>query len=160
MYRRRARVLFLALNAALASRAVDLCARRAGLWVRARYHVLDLSGLSADAQPADLVAQVERQIPNALRRWADLLVTLTGRADSGPDVEHADVRKRLCGLAANLGHRPRTLEYGALLTAWDLSGVDGAHGWHAELNARIDGLIGGMRMLAALDTDGPGPAGF
>ena len=137
-YKRRLRLLFVSAGGAVARDAAAVAATRAGGWVEARTAGAVAAGGASPARPdpaiwdpaardqagADPAGPDFSNWPD-LKDWADLVITLDESA-----------RRALPVLPARVRHRH-----------WPLDAEPGA-GRPEAIAARLDGVVGGLRLLA------------
>lgn len=134
MYKRRARVLFLEEpGLGLAQIAAAWASHLAAEWMEARAGAWGPRGSSGaeTAIAASGLVLPAWVVPEASLSWADLLVPLTP------------------GAATRCARPPA----GVQVKVWSIAVPDAADaaGWHdlaAQLRSRVEGMAGGMRMLA------------
>lgn len=132
MYKRKVRILFLSLHHAGCAQSASDRARRLGDgWIESRHACLaPLSG----GGPGDADGSAQGQVAEGLE-WADLVVTLCGDAEAfrlnlPPDTQHRH-------------WTPADQTDGGLCVM--------SPGGAAEIERRIHGILGGIRLLAHSD---------
>ena len=147
MYKRKARIVFLSASDPMWALMAQGYAERLGAaWLEARAAgaetlVLDPRAVAVMAEDGvDISTAVPERLTPGLLRWADRVVIVCGAEEPCPDVPP-----------------------GVLCTRWRLAGVAGAGEGDAEtavalcamrdeIKRRVQGMIGGMRLLAGSDS--------
>ncbi len=148
VFKRKVRVLFLCTGNSCRSQMAQGWANQVGRdWLEARSAGIEAHGQNPRAVAVmreagvDISQQVSQRLTDDMLRWADLVVTVCGHAD-----EHCPV-----------------LPPGTQKKHWPLSDPAWASGSEAEImavfratrddiRARVEGIVGGLRLLAKSDS--------
>lgn len=144
MFKRKVRVLFLCTGNACRSQMAEGWANQLGQdWLEARSAGIEAHGKNPRAIAVmhevgvDISRQESKTLTPEMLEWADLVVTVCGHADESCPVLPPHVQKK---------HWP--LEDPAKATGSEQEVMTKFRAIRDEIRERIDGLIGGLRMLA------------
>ena len=153
MYKRKVRVLFLCTGNACRSQMAEGWANHlGGEWLEARSAGIEAHGQNPRAiavmreAGVDISRQTSKVLTAELLAWADVVVTVCGHADESCPALPPHVQKR---------HWP--LEDPARAQGNEAEVLAKFRAVRDELRARVEGMIGGLKMMARSDAPAPGP---
>ena len=148
MYQRKARILFLCTGNSCRSQMAEGWANHLGSeWIEARSAGIEAHGKNPRAiavmreAGVDISRQESTRVTPQMLEQADLVVTVCGHADEHCPVLPPGVQKK---------HWP--LEDPAKATGTEEQIMAKFRATRAEVRARVEGLIGGIKILARRDT--------
>lgn len=152
MYKRKVRILFLAAHPAAYAQMAEAYARHLGnRWLEPRSACLTLSHAATLVRAFPEGNSVHEDLPppalfaEDMLGWADLVVTLGGREEEFGLSLPPGARRKHWGLAKSVqSHETNEQLRIRLRSAQD------------EIERRVQGIIGGIRLLAHSDGDSPG----
>ncbi len=156
MYKRKVKVLFLCTGNSCRSQMAEGWANHlGGDWLEAQSAGIEAHGKNPRAiavmheAGVDIARQESTRVTPEMIAWADLVVTVCGHADEHCPVLPAGVQKK---------HWPLSDPAKATGTQDEIMTVFRAT--RDEVKSRVEGLIGGLKMMARSDgSDAPGRRG-
>lgn len=149
MFKRKARLLFLCTGNACRSQMAEGWANRLGHhWLAAQSAGIEAHGQNPRAiavmreAGVDITQQASKMLTPDLLAWADLVVTVCGHADEQCPALPAGTQKK---------HWP--LSDPAKATGTDEEIAQVFRATRDDIKARVEGIIGGLKMLARADED-------
>ncbi|MDA8364738.1 MAG: arsenate reductase (thioredoxin) [Gammaproteobacteria bacterium] len=151
MYKRKTRILFLCTGNSCRSQMAEGWANHLGSnWLEAQSAGIDAHGKNPRAiavmreAGVDISHQESTRVTPQMLAWADLVVTVCGHADEHCPVLPPGVQKK---------HWP--LEDPAKATGTEEEIMAKFRATRDEVRSRVEGLIGGLQMMARSDSKEP-----